>query len=338
MPYQKGTRRTEELITAARSLAYSESYSYTEGWNDNVLVDIFNLGLDRLYAKITEIDNPMEIEQLEIDVVAQQQEYDIPQAVNLAAQIMDVRFIYGTQPYEYITLMQGMIQDRFSYPTNYPDMYTIRNGKILLSPVPNITKTGALVINFQKRMRRIDVRRGAVSSYDESGDPYLLLNFDVTSLKQVNYEANADSVLDLVDYVCLVDVDGVPVLDAIAVNSYDTTTKRLYLRTTLSADDQTILTAALAAGVVYVVSGDYSSSHSELDRACEDHLIEYAVLRLLRLQSAAEPTVNQMKTEEEVLSRLLHAYRRYRPSMVPIIWRKRQGARSWPFGTLGQFP
>ena len=166
MAYQKGTRRTEELIAEARGLSYTEQYSYTEGWNDNVAVNILNFAIQRLYKAITMIDSPPNIEEYSMDIVARQQAYDIPIDVHMALRIVDVRYLYAgpNSPWAYVTLNEGMIQDRFSYPTNIPDTYCIRNGQLLLSPTPNISQNQSLVVNYQKRMRYLDVRRGKVSS------------------------------------------------------------------------------------------------------------------------------------------------------------------------------
>ncbi|HET9433066.1 MAG TPA: hypothetical protein VFO37_04880 [Chitinophagaceae bacterium] len=341
MTYASGTRRTEELIAAARSLSYSEQYSFTEGWDDNTVVTIMNLGLDRLYDKITQVDNVANIQEVSLNVVAQQQAYDIPIDVHMAVRIMDVRYLYGTQAYEFITLRQGMIQDRFGYPTNIPDVYCIRNGQILLSPVPNLTKNNALIINYQKRMRKLDIRRGKVSSYTADGSNQnfvMTLTFSVLSQKDANLMENANSILDKIDYCTLVDRYGNAIVNAIPLNGYNQTTFALTALPTytIPASEKAALDAALASGmIVYVVQGDYGSSHSELDRQCEDHLIEYMVLRLLRLQSAAEPTEAQMKTEEAVLDRLRWAYRRVGPSIMPIIFEQRSRPRSWPFGVRG---
>ena len=80
-----------------------------------------------------------------------------------------------------------------------------------------------------------------------------------------------------------------------------------------------------------------SQSRYELDRKSEDLLIEYVVLRLLRLQSASEPTKDQLDAEEAVLNRLAIAYRRYRPSVVPVIWQQRLRSRSWFWGGRGPY-
>ncbi len=341
MTYALGTRRTEELISAARSLSYSEQYSFTEGWDDNTVVSIMNLGLDRLYDKITQVDNVANIQETSLDVVAQQQSYDIPIDVHMAIRIMDVRYLFGTQQWEFITLRQGMIQDRFGYPTNIPDIYCIRDGKILLSPVPNLTKDNALIINYQKRMRKVDIRRGKLASYTVNGSNQnfvMTLSFSVLSQKDANLMENANSILDKIDYCTLVDRYGTPIVSAIPLNGYNQTTFALTALPTytIPTGEKAALDAALGSGsIVYVVQGDYSSSHSELDRQCEDHLIEYTVLRLLRLQSAAEPTEVQMRTEEAVLDRLRWAYRRVRPSVMPIIFEQRSRLRSWPFGVRG---
>ncbi len=367
--YMKGTRRIDEMAMNARQLAYQEVYSYTEGWNDNTVAEIFNLGLNQLYDAITQVDEVANIEEYSQTVVAGVQEYDIPQNVKLRSQIMNVRYLYGPESWQFVTLEQAMIQDRFSYPTNIPNTYCIRNGKILLSPTPNITRENALIINYQKRMRSLDYRRGKVSGLNSpygnvvnitnsnpcevftenphglstntkvglngvfepaelidrtflitvtgsnsftlngvdttlsnvfSGtclwfkNPVLFqLNFTVTSQKDSNLQANANSLLDRVDWCCFTSRDGEPVIDAIPINSYNSQTF------IITCDPNYVIpyTSWLSFKALldnydtfYVISGDYASTHSQLDRQSEDLLIEYVVLRLLRLQSAAEPT------------------------------------------------
>ncbi len=333
------TRRLEELIDEARGLAYSEEYSFTEGWNQNVVSNLFNLGLDKLYMAITEIDNPANIEEYAADVISGQQSYDIPIDVQMYIRIMDARFLWGTQAYEFITLRQGMIQDRLDYPINVPDTYCIRNGKILLSPAPNITKSGALIINYQKRMRRLDIRRGRLASKVNS--PFsVTLTFVTQSQKDADMRQNAESVLDKVDYCCLVDRDGLPLVNAIPIFNYDFTTQ------TINADpgyvcpplELAALDAAILANKqIYVVQGNYSSTNSQLDSQCEDHLIEFVIRRLLRLQSNMAESQEALLEEEKVLSRLVNAYRRYRPTIYPVRWVENFRNSSYPFGSRGIF-
>lgn len=406
--YMQGTRSLYEMAMNARELSYQENYSYTEGWNDNTVAEVFNLGLNQLYDAITQVDSPANIEEYTQDIFAGIQEYPVPQNVKMALQIMNVRYLYGPQSWQFVTLEEGMIQDRFSYPTNIPTTWCLRNGKLILSPTPNITREKALIVNYQKRMRKIDFRRGKVSSLlssmgtitnisnasppevttasphglssnfkvgisgvftmpdivdrsfiitvtgantftlngaDTTLDPIFSgtalwfknplqfqLNFTVTSQKDANMQANANSLLDRIQWICFTGVNGDQVVDAIPLAGYNTST---FVLTTdsnyvMTYDSWTTLSAVWAnQDQPYVVQGDYSSTHSQLDRQSEDLLIEYCVLRLLRLQSAAEPTVDQLQAEQSVLERLRIAYRRYRPSIVPIIYQQRLRTRSW---------
>lgn len=339
MAQMQGTRSLEELIRSARNLSYQEQYSFTEGWNNNVAVDIFQLGLDRLYAAITQIDNPANIQEIKLDVFSQQVAYDLPIEVHMALRLDDVRYLYGTQEWEFITLRQGMIQDRFSYPTNIPDTYCIRNGQMLLSPAPNITKPQSLIINYQKRMKKMDIRRGIVTSYTSS--PYVFqLSFATNTRKNVDMQANADSVLDLVEWATLVDTFGNIIVPGIALERYDTATKKLYALPDYvpnAAQLAALNDAILNNKTLYVVQGDYTSTHSELDRQCEDALIEYAVLRFLRLASSKEATPAQTKAEEDVINYLINQYRRIRPTIYPIVWQERMRPRSWPWGRRGLY-
>lgn len=414
--YMKGTRRIDEFAANARQLAYQENYSYTEGWDDNTVGEVINLGLNQLYDKICQIDNVANIEEYTTTVFAGVQEYAIPQSVKMAIQIMNVRFLYGPETWQFVTLVQGMIQDRFSYPTNIPSTYCIRNGKILLSPTPNITRENSLIVNYQKRMRKLDYRRGKVTNIispygnvvgisnanpcqvttqsahglmtgqkvglggdfepaeliDEtfiitvtgattftlngvdttlsntfSGTAlwYLnpvqfQLNFTVTSQKDANLQANANSILDKIDWVCFTDRNGEAVIDAIPISGYNMSTFIITCEPNyvIPYDSWLVFTGLIAnQDTFYVIGGDYSSTHSQLDRQSEDLLIEYTVLRLLRLQSAAEPTNNQLEAESAVLDRLAIAYRRYRPSVVPIIWQQRLRNRIGSWGGRGPY-
>ena len=414
--YMQGTRRIDEMAANARQLSYQENYSYTEGWDDNTVGEIFNLGLNQLYDKITQVDSVANIEEYSQDVFAGVQEYPIPQAVKMAIQIMNVRYLYGPETWQFVTLEQGMIQDRFSYPTNIPTTYCIRNGKIILSPTPNISRERSLIVNYQKRMRKLDYRRGKVTNIispygtitnitnaspaevttqtphglsngmkvgiNGLFDMYQLidrtfiitvtgantftlnnvdstlynpfqgiaqwyqnpvqfqLNFDITSQKDVNLQANANSILNKIDWICFTSRDGEPVIDAIAINNYDMTNFIVNCEPNYVIPYLSWLKFEELINnqdTFYVVSGDYSSTHSQLDRQSEDLLIEYVVLRLLRLQSAAEPTQNQLDAETAVLDRLAIAYRRYRPSVVPIIWQQRLRSRSWFWGGRGPY-
>lgn len=414
--YMRGTRRIDEMAANARQLGFQENYSYTEGWDDNTVGEIFNLGLNQVYDKICQIDNVANIEEYTQDIIAGQQNYDIPQDVKMKIQIMNVRYLYGPQTWQFITLMQSMIQDRYSYPTNIPSTYCIRNGQLILSPTPNVTRQGALIVNFQKRMRKLDYRRGKVSglispfgnvvnittaapaevetqfahglstgnrvglggiftpaelieqtflitvtsptkftldgtdtinSIPFSGICiwYLCplqfqLNFSVTSQKDTNLFANANAILDKTDWACFTTREGDPVIDAIPVAGYNmitfvVTTEPNYV---IPYDAWLAFNYQIDNSYTfYILSGDYSSTHSQLDRQSEDLLIEYCVLRLLRLQSAAEPTRDQIEAEYAVLDRLAIAYRRYRSSIIPINFQKQIRTSSWFYGGRGPY-
>lgn len=414
--YMKGTRRIDEMAANARQLGFQENYSFTEGWDDNTVGGIFNLGLNQLYDKITQVDSVANIEEFTTTVFAGVNEYPIPQDVKMAIQIINVRFLYGPETWQFVTLEQGMIQDRFSYPTNIPSTYCIRNGFLILSPTPNITREFSLIVNYQKRMRSLDYRRGKVTniispfgnvtSIDTilgnvvqvtTQNPHLMttgmkaglggvftpnelidfsfiitvtgpntftlnnidgtffapftgvsiwyqnpvqfqLNFAITSQKDVNLQANANSIMDKIDWVCFTDRNGERVIDAIPISTYNMTTFVITCDANyvIPYEDWLNFQALITnQDTFYVITGDYASTHSQLDRQSEDLLIEYVVLRLLRLQSAAEPTQTQIAAEDAVLNRIAIAYRRYRPSVVPIIFQQRLRNRSWNLGGRG---
>lgn len=334
-----GTRRLEEMIADARDLSYTESFSLTEGWNNNVVARIFNLALNNLYRAITEDNQPAYVKEYITDVISGQQAYDIPIEVFMAIRFVDVRFIWGGQAYEFVTLVQGDIQDRFDFPINIPDTYCIRDGQILLSPTPNLTKNNSLVINYQSRPRELDVRRGQLASKTDA-PVTITLTFATTSEKNANMKVNADSQLDFVDYCCIVDVYGNPVVSGIPIDNYDITTQVITALADYSfpTAELAALDAAILAGTpLYITRNIFSSTHSELDNQCEDYLIEYVVKRLLRLQSNTGEMKEAIMQEQEAMERLVNAFKRYRPSIFPVKWVRGIGRSSFPFGRRGIF-
>jgi len=334
-----GTRRTEEIIEEVRGLSYTEDYSLTEGWNNNVLTDLLNRSLNNVYHAITQVDNPAYIQEFVTDVFSGQQSYDIPYHVFMAIRIMDVRFLWGGSPYQFVTLKQGMIQDRFDYPINIPDMYCIRNGKILLSPTPNVTRNQSLIVNYQKRMRTIDIRRGLVGSY--TATPYVFnLTFPAASEKDAQMREYADSQLDKVDFCCFVDRFGGEVVNGIPLNGYNTITQVLTADPSyiMPVAEKAVLDALLLAGdPVYVVRGIYASTHSELDTQFEDYFIEYTIKRMLRLQSNSAEVEEALIEEKQILDMIVNASRRYRESVYAVRWTRNFQRSSFPFGQRGIF-
>lgn len=331
------TRRLAEMIKDARAQAYSEDYSLTEGWDDNVVARLFNLGLNSIYHAITQIDNPAHIKEFTADIVSGQQAYDITVDVFMAIRIMDVRYLWGSQNYEFRTLKQGMIQDRLDYPINIPDTYCIRDGKILLSPAPNLTRDDSLIVNFQKRMRSLDVRRGLLASKVDS-PVSITLTFTAASAKDANMQDDAESMLDLIDNICLVDVDGDSIVTNIPVNNYDADTKVITAESTYTfpAAELTALDAAIAASAdIYIVVGKYASTHSELDTQCEDFLIEFVIARLLRLQSNSSEMGEAKAREKDAMDSLINSYRRYRESIYPVRWVRSSVNSSFPSVSRG---
>ena len=383
------TRSLEELNRTTRGLCYAEEYSLTEGWDDNKVGAIFNLGLNKLYQAITENDQPANIEQVKIASIAGVQAYDLPIDVYMAIRINDARFYWGTSEYNFVTLEQRTISERLGYPTQFPTSFAIRNGQILLTPAPGVTKDDAIVLNFQKRLRTIDFRRGqvntikgavidadqaatnvinvdaghtiatddivqfldssgtvdvqrtasgtAATTITVSGDPVtvvddgtirvvnpitLTLNFPSNSSKWSTMQANAEE-LDKVEFICIVDRDGEPIVSQIPIDSYDTSTHVITVgdNYTMPLAEMTALDSNLNDGnKLYIVCGRYASTHSELDMTTENYLIEYGVLRLLRLQSNVAQSKEQSETEERTLQSMIVAYKRYRKSVYPIRW------------------
>jgi len=129
--------------------------------------------------------------------------------------------------------------------------------------------------------------------------------------------------LDKTEYVCIVDRDGTPIVSQIPIDSYSTSTKVITVATTYTMPlaEMSSLDTYLSAGKpLYVVTGRYASTHSELDMVTENYLIEYVILRLLRLQSNTGQAKDQFINEERTLQQMVTSYKRYRKSVYSVRW------------------
>jgi len=164
------------------------------------------------------------------------------------------------------------------------------------------------------------------------------LSFPSNSIKWATMNDNAAE-LDRTEHICIVDRDGTPIASQIPIDSYDIST---YVVTadstyTMTLAEMTSLDAYLSTGKpLYVVMGKYSSTHSELDMVTENYLIEYVILRLLRLQSNVGQAKEQYITEEVALQQMVTAYKRYRKSVYPVRWidTYRSGINNGRFGII----
>ena len=269
-------RRLELLIEEIRRSTDNED---TSGISDLDIVQYLNDAQDRIQSRIASQFPNVFFTQTTIDLVASQEAYDLPTDIYLGTRIANLEYLYSETSNDYAQLPSKTLADRStSYESDFPAFYIRRNNDILINPIPQVARTDGLRLTYQHKLRTLDIRRGEISSASKTGTTLNSLTLDLTPTltKDSGVVAAASDVLNKIDYISVVDRDGVNVLKNIPIDSYNSSTGVV----TVTSGFTTTVDASTFVGE-YVVGGTNATSHSDLFDVCERYLIVYAKLKLL---------------------------------------------------------
>ena len=102
--------------------------------------------------------------------------------------------------------------------------------------------------------------------------------------------AAGEAVFNSVDYISVVDRDGVKVLEEIPIDSYNEDTGVI----TVTSGFTTSVAEATFVGE-YIVAGRVATSHTELPDTCERFLIAYVVWKLLKRDGFTESDEQELE-------------------------------------------
>lgn len=300
-------RRLELLIKEVRRATENENASTTSGITDEELANYFNDAQTRLQARITAQHPRMFLAQSLISLVASTEVYGLPADIFLGSRIELLEWKFGSGTNDYEGIAHKALHERdTSYTSAGPYFYIRRDDDILINPVPSAALTDGLRLTYQKKLRDVDIRRGKIASAAKTGnvldtitlsDPTTLLN------KDKELKTASDAVLQSIDYICVVDKDGVSVLDQIPIDDYNKTTRVI----TVSASFSTTVAAATFVGA-YVVGGKVATSHSDLKDVCERYLVSYVTFKVLRRDSNIQESEFQRDELIALESDIINAY------------------------------
>lgn len=274
-------QRLDLLIRQARTRSGNTKYGDKQGVSQRSYVAYANDAQQRIYNLIMQCRPTLFVKQATIDTVSGQAEYDLPTDVYLKHNLITVQYTPNGNAQLYYPLAQNYARNEVSIPA-LPESYFLRDGKLILTPIPMTGYTDALRITYQYVIPQLDIRRALIASINTGTDTITLT--DNTMLLQ---ETESDLSEGWVDFVCVVDSNGVVLQRDIPVTSYDSTTKVL-----TCGDDIT----SAGAGTGYLVFGAYASTHSSLLDIAERYLVEYMTLR-----SQASDTSSEVGVTSQVL-------------------------------------
>jgi hypothetical protein len=281
-------RRIDYLITEARRIGKNEANTNaTLAITDDEVIQYMNDAQDELQGLISSIKNIDVIFNTEniISLVAGQQAYTIPDRVLLNKQIDQVEFSATGNLGDYVVLDKVSTFNQDTNSSNYPVGYYRRGGQIFLTPIPS-TSAGTLRVMYERTCDDLDKRRGTVQSV--SG----LTSTTFTSLTVASdADESSNPNLSTIDYVCIVDKDGVRKAYNIPVGNYDTGTNVL----TPAAGFVFALAGDTIVAGDFITFGKWRTTHSQLPDSCEMYLIHYAAEMMLHKDSSNDTAMQSEK-------------------------------------------
>ena len=276
-------RRVEDLIDEIRKATENELPTAGDvtlgGLTDESIVHLLNRSQERLFSRLM-LKYPTNFIKIASQNVTNGTEaYTLGTDNFLDSQIISVEWMYNDST-DFKRLGKATFHSRYTDTNGDPLWYIVQNNTILLNPIPDETKTNGLRITYYRMPRTIDKRRGYITTATKSGTTLTSLTMaDPSTLlaKDADLDVAGNAVLTEVDYICIVDKDGASILDGIAVDSYNTSTRVL----TMSSG----VTTAIAAATLqnnYIVMGKSATSHSEFPENYERYLTAYVEQAILR--------------------------------------------------------
>jgi hypothetical protein len=271
-------RRTDLLITEARGDTENLNFTDDTGIQDREILGYVNRGQNRIQALIQKAHPGILNKKLEVDVVTNQREYDVPADLYLGTRIEALEYSMSGDVEDYVRLRQNRDYDRSQ---GIVTLYRPRS-------------SGKLRFVYEYRIPRLDTARGTVLSVVLDS-----VNSVITSLVlDPDLDLDVDNI-QTQGFISIVDRYGVVKMQGIPVTAVDASSGTL----TIASDFVFESGETIAVGDTAVL-GAFSSTHSQLPDVCEDYLIEFMKWKMLKRDSSndsVEQNAELKEMEDEIV-------------------------------------
>lgn len=291
-------RRVRRLIDAARRLSENDgTVTSTAGISDEEVVQYLNDAQDHIFNRMEDISSEYFTEEDFISTVRDQEAYGLPPRTYLGSNVLTVEYSRdGSTNYFYMLPFASMKDRNTNTDAQYPNQYILRNGQILLNPIPDSAVTNAVRVNRVVERPRLDKRRAQIDAVTVSSGEVTALTVDITDY--TNYfpyaTAFSDSSILVDDYFSIVDAAGTIKARNIPITAISTSTGVATI--TSYTPEETTETAAIGD---YLVAGANATTHAQLPDICERFLIHYTAIQLM----LRDGTVN-IEGQADILQRI----------------------------------
>lgn len=289
--------RTDLLIDEARQATENVEFTTETGVQDSEYIRALNDAQDRIQSLILNAYPRMFQKQKVIDAVKDQETYDIPVDVFMDSRIEKLEYSINRQLSGYYKLDAGVSDERLNSLSGNPSFYIRESKTVMLEPPP--IQTGLIRFTYQRSFPRLDKRRGKVSAVTLDGTTKTIttLTLDPTILTDVDI-----SLINKVEYICIVARDGRIKMKGIPVVDVNSSTGDITVDTFSYEDGESI-----AVGD-YAVAGKYTTTHSELPDICERYLLRFTEWRILKRDSSND-ALEEDKELQKMEAEIVESYR-----------------------------
>lgn len=278
-------RRLDLLITEARRESDNLDFSDTSGIQDSEFIRWANSGQTRLVSLIQQ-QFPQIFQKVAIlQAVVGQETYEIPSDVFLDTRIDQVEFSYNGQENDYRRMQQGVLPERLNGNPAIPSFYIRRSKDLLMQPKPS--NNGLFRITYQRKLPRLDIRRGAVAA----------VTLDVVNRTITNLTLDATVDLDATtlvaeQYLTVVDAYGTIQMQQIPITAVSSATGVV----TVAPGFVYQVGETISIGN-YVCAGPYSTTNSQLVEEAERYLVEFMIWKAEKRDSNDDSVQNNAELD-----------------------------------------
>lgn len=241
--------------------------------SDNALVRYCNYAIERImHVVVNNVTNGSTYFEREYatGLVRDQAFYEVPDNVYLRERYKDVSVTDSQSQSFWRELREKDISYRRD-TLGFPREYIRTQGKILLSPVPDVTG-GFIRVIYDRSPDRVQTRRGLVTS--TTGTPITAI-----TLNNATFATDVDA-FENQSFLCVVSPDGV-------VKAYNVPFTAI-TTTSVTVPSHTLATGETISTGDYVVPGKWTTTHPALPLICEKYITQYVVVKAFRKESSSD--------------------------------------------------
>lgn len=313
-------RRLERIIKQVRRLTDNEEFDNDPdnplGITTQEVTEYLNDAQDNIQARISEVHPKVFIKTDNIDLVANQELYNLPSDLYLGGRIVSVDAKFSEQALDYTNLKPRHINTRLPDVTSeIPEAYIRIGSQLAVQPVPARAWTNGLRLTYQKKLPNLAFRIGQVSATQTSGSDLtrIDLNASPTKAQDSDLPTLATHYVEEYDEISIVDKNGVIKAKGIPVSTYDVDNGYI------NVESGHILGAAESIAVNdYIVGGSNSTTHAELPDTCERYLIAYAAWKVLKADSMVD-SKDQERELGLMLQEIVAAFKEISEDVIELI-------------------